>query len=271
MPDIWTHYFFARQVMYEQQLTIDHLDWYYFGAQGPDFLFYQGFQPWKKQAKPGTEVAKELHQVRTDKLLRFVLACRKEATGELKDYLTGFLSHYALDATVHPMIHRDATDGKDHKQLEMALDMKLYHERRGRPITEASVPRVMARKRRLPKPIVDFYIDLTSEVFEHPAEGELFEQSYEDFRKFHKYTSLKSTMKKGMIETTLKKTGLDYTHYFYGEETSQRPIPQQQYDEFIDRFLQARDVFRVLNRSELPEEVVNFSGYSLETSGILED
>lgn len=266
MPDIWTHYFFAKQVMYEQRLTINHPDWYYLGAQGPDFLFYQGFQPWKKSDKPGTDVAQMFHQVETDRLLQFVIDRRKTATGELKDYLTGFLSHYALDATVHPMIHRDATDGKQHKQLEMALDMKLYTERRGRPISEASVTRVMARERKLPQSIVDFYVDLADEVFDTSIEPKLFQNSYKDFRKFHRYTNLNSSLKKGLIETGLKKSGLDYAYYFYGDYLAQIKIPQAQYDEFLIRFLNARSLFTKLNHNERPDEVVNFSGYNLETN-----
>lgn len=55
MPDLWTHYFFAKQLKYERRLEIEQDDIYYLGAQGPDFLFYRAFEPWKKD-KPGTDV-----------------------------------------------------------------------------------------------------------------------------------------------------------------------------------------------------------------------
>lgn len=266
MPDIWTHYFFAKQVMYEQRLKITHPDWYYLGAQGPDFLFYQGFQPWKKTAKPGTNLAKLFHQKKTKRVLEFVLTRRSKADPVLSDYLSGFLCHYALDASVHPMIHRDASDGKEHKQLEMALDMRLYSERRNRPISEASVTRVMARSRKLPQSIARFYVDLADSVFDTLIDEDLIQKSYGDFRKFHKYTSLGSNWRKGLIESGLKRSGADYAHYFYGDYIASIRIPEAQYDEFIVRFLNGRELFRQLNQEVLPDEVVNFSGAKLEST-----
>lgn len=264
MPDLWTHYFFAKQVKYEQQLKITQSDIYYLGAQGPDFLFYQAFEPWKKD-KPGSDVGELFHQVKTDQLLPYVFEKRQTATGELADYLAGFLTHYALDSTVHPMIHRLAEDFRAHKELEMALDMKLYRERRsGQSIRSASVRGEIAKKRQLPEPIAQFYVDLARDVFETEIDLELFKESYRDFRRFHSWTSLSSPLKHRLIEQALKRYAPDYAFYFHGDYVAQLPIDDEVWEEYLDRFWQARQVFSSLNRSELPAEVVNFSGYTLE-------
>lgn len=263
MPDVWTHYFFADQVRQEQSLVIRHLDWYYLGAQGPDILFYERFQPWKS-GKQGRAISRQFHQTKTDQLLRFVFDQRQQADGELADYLTGFLSHYALDSSVHPLIHRTVPDGMAHKRLEMALDGRLYQDRLGQPINQAFVPAVMAQAKDMPEAIVNFYVQLAEKVFGRSIEPELFRQSYRDFRRFHHWTNLRPAMKRRLIEGALRwATG--YAHFFYGRAVAQVVIPEQLYQDYLTRFDLARDRFRDLLDQQLPEPMVNFSGYSLET------
>lgn len=266
MPDVWTHYFFAKQVMMEQRLPIKHRDIYYLGAQGPDILFYQAFEPMKKD-KPGTPLAQMFHQVKTESLLRFVFGRRQTADDILADYLSGFLTHYALDSTVHPMIHRLTADGRDHKGFEMALDMKFYQMRRhGQSITQASVSHEIAAKRVLPESIAQFYVELADEVFSQPVDPALIRESYRDFRRFHNLTNLSGIVKKPIVEQLLKRFAPDYGCYFYGEYVARLPIEQEVWEEYLDRFFEATQVFSRLNRHEMPAKVVNFSGYSLEMS-----
>jgi hypothetical protein len=266
MPDLWTHYFFAKQLKYERRLEIELDDIYYLGAQGPDFLFYRAFEPWKKD-KPGTDVAELFHQAGTDRLLGYVFKRRETANDMLADYLTGFLTHYALDATVHPMIGRLAEDGKQHKQLEMALDMKLYRDRRsGQSIRQASVAAEVAKQARLAEPIAQFYVDLAREVFDQEIDKQLFYDSYVDFRKFHRLTNLSCGLKQHLVEEILTRFAPDYSHYFYGEDVSRVEISPDVWQEYKDKIQHAGRLFDLLDRSLLPPQVVNFSGDNLETN-----
>lgn len=263
MPDVWTHYFQAKQVRYEQRLVIRHSDLFYLGAQGPDILFYQAFEPWKKD-KPGSELAHRLHQWDTERLLAFVLERRRQAGPELADYLSGFLSHYALDATLHPLIHREAADGPEHKRLEMALDQAFYATRRGNQPIQAADISELVRRRRLPQAIVDFYVDLAQAVLGQTVAPEMIRQSYRDFGRFHRLSRLSGRLKTGLIEWLLKHRAPDYAHYFYGEYVSQTVIEPAVWQEYLAGFERAKTLFARLNHDQLPDTVVNFSGYMLE-------
>lgn len=263
MPDLWTHTFFARQLRYEQRLELSFPASYYLGAQGPDFFFYHNFWPWVED-KPGIALGTLFHQEKTDQVIGLVQAKRATADPLLADYLIGFLSHYALDATVHPLIHRVRADGRPHKHLEMALDMRYYRMRRAQSIQTAEVSREVASFKRLPQSIVDFYVELAAEVFQQVIDPAVVADSYRDFRRFHRITRMQPGIKRELIEILLANKGPDYAHYFYGRANQEYMIDPTIWQEYLDRIEQAHACFYRLQRVHPIDITVNFSGYSLE-------
>ena len=104
MPAATTHIEFARDVLdilpAEERKRITNLPMYYLGSQGPDFFFFSNYV-----VLPGTlyRCGSVMHEQKTAALLD---AMRRLCahSGDLYSYYCGFLCHYALDSSAHPLI-----------------------------------------------------------------------------------------------------------------------------------------------------------------------
>jgi len=148
MPDILSHVYcadFARRnfetssVM--RQIIDRHIDAFYLGSQGPDFLYYFRIWPWKNDLSVPS-MATTIHQSKTAEFLNTAFKSLKSAdlgndAGQIPlAYWMGFLCHYALDSQAHPYIyyfsgiHKDENSKKNgdthnHKFLENIIDTLL--------------------------------------------------------------------------------------------------------------------------------------------------
>ena len=150
MPAILTHDFFGRDAIdgVSSQVNLmsrDAHDAFMLGNQGPDPLFYLVVDP--KIGKQ-SRVGDLMHHARPAKLLLSLhdalsmLTRAERSVGEA--YAAGFLCHYLLDCTAHPLIFANehaicdaGVDGLDrsdssivHAEIERELDeMVLYAKR----------------------------------------------------------------------------------------------------------------------------------------------
>lgn len=110
MPAILTHDFFGKDV-YETSLelvggTRDEADAFLLGNQGPDPLFYAALNP---RLSAFSRVGSLMHRERPSELL----AAFKQALSLLPEeehaigraYALGFLCHYTLDSSMHPLVY----------------------------------------------------------------------------------------------------------------------------------------------------------------------
>ncbi len=110
MPAVVTHDFFGRDI-YDRLYALiggsrDEADAFLLGNQGPDPLFYLVI---RLQYLGYLRLGSTFHRKNPSE----VLAAFKEALGVLDDkeqpigraYALGFLCHYALDSTAHPLVH----------------------------------------------------------------------------------------------------------------------------------------------------------------------
>ncbi len=150
MPAILTHDFFARDALgtVSAQVNLmsqDALDAFLLGNQGPDPLFYLVIDP---RISKGSRVGDLMHRDRPAKLLLSLrnalsmLTKSERVVGEA--YATGFLCHYLLDSSVHPLVfaHQNAlceagVEGLDHSsapivhaEIERELDEMVLYARR---------------------------------------------------------------------------------------------------------------------------------------------
>lgn len=104
MPGIVTHYLFGTDVHESLAEVIGEapaaLDAFLLGNQGPDPFFYL-------RATPGTHelrrIGQTMHRQKVPELLASLHDCF--ADGPCKAYALGFLCHYLLDSTVHPLVY----------------------------------------------------------------------------------------------------------------------------------------------------------------------
>ncbi len=127
MPYLCTHLAFGAAVAQALDRSVEDLgDTYVLGCFGPDIYFFDRlpptpFVPHKK--KHGNA----LHQ--QDCAVLFDALCDASQPADVP-YLLGFLTHIALDSTLHPYVEAHHT-GPDHTRFEGVIDSIVYAETRG--------------------------------------------------------------------------------------------------------------------------------------------
>lgn len=102
------------------------------GCQGPDFLFYHNFLPWKKDKKLN-ELGSLMHK---DACGPFLLDLVRQVQGRglynpAVLYVLGFLTHHTLDRNLHPYVfYKSGFKKWDHQRFEIIMDtIFAKHER----------------------------------------------------------------------------------------------------------------------------------------------
>ena len=132
MPAATTHIEFAKDVnsLLPEDFKVpqQYLSMYYLGSQGPDIFFFS-----RGYFLPGSlkRFGNLLHDERVQDVIVEMHNYTDNSTA-LKYYYYGYLTHYALDSNVHPMVnyyaHQDAIekgceDIQSHFELEAEIDV----------------------------------------------------------------------------------------------------------------------------------------------------
>ena len=138
MPNICTHLLFGARVAEAVGKPLDSLgETYLLGCLGPDYYFYDRLPPTPfvpHQKKHGNV----LHGLDCDVLFA---ALSEEADAALRPYLYGFLTHIALDSTLHPYVDAEHS-GSAHSRFEGVIDSVVYRDTKEQfPYRSALCPR----------------------------------------------------------------------------------------------------------------------------------
>lgn len=183
MPAILTHDFFGTDALdiVSSQVNLmskDAHDAFLLGNQGPDPLFYLVIDP---RISAESRVGELMHHARPAKLLSSLrdalsmLTKAERTVGEA--YAAGFLCHYLLDATMHPLVFAkqyalcdagvdglDRSDGsRVHAEIERDLDEMVLFSKRGETIATYRPYREVLRASDATLAIIDklyFYMNL---------------------------------------------------------------------------------------------------------------
>ena len=135
MPAATTHVAFAKDVLrLDSNLHIDNLPMFLLGSQGPDLLFFS-----RASILPGS-LKKYGNLMHEHKVYEVIHYFEKHAGNDrdLISYIKGYLCHYALDSTVHPLVYAVTSSicGSDcrkesevHVGLEADIDVWILHQR----------------------------------------------------------------------------------------------------------------------------------------------
>lgn len=112
MPAPGTHYIFAKSIENEiEKLEPDfHFSKsaFYYGTQGPDFLFSHKVWRLAWNGENLIELGSELHHVCPSKMFALMKEYLEKETCDrdlIRSYIYGFLAHYALDRNAHPLVY----------------------------------------------------------------------------------------------------------------------------------------------------------------------
>ncbi len=150
MPAPGTHYIFAKSVEDRVKEADKSFSFskaaFYYGTQGPDFLF--SHKAWRMawNGKNLIELGSELHHVCPSKMFALMKEYLENEPCDrdlIKSYIYGFLAHYALDRNAHPLVYavqNELTKAHSlekyrsivvHNQIEMNIDSILIRSELG--------------------------------------------------------------------------------------------------------------------------------------------
>lgn len=173
MPYICTHLAFGERVSKALgRPPVSSEELYALGCFGPDLYFYDRlpptpFVPHKKK------LGNRLHALDCSTL--FDALCAAD-DGSMRAYLTGFLTHIALDSTLHPYVeakHR----GIDHTRFEGVIDSIVYAE------TADAIPYREILRRRIDADRIDGLLARASQTLLGVSAAGAYRRSLRKFRR----------------------------------------------------------------------------------------
>jgi hypothetical protein len=168
MPNIWTHLIFGQQVLRmlgESKLIAapQMKRLFNMGCQGPDFLFYHHFLPWKK-GKTMNRLGSAMHTQNCgpaiSEMLEAVtgLSASKDTPDPAVVYAIGFVLHHTLDRNIHPYVFSRSGFRKwDHQRFEVMLDTLVARKKLGLETWKTPVWRELDYGGVFPRKIVDAF------------------------------------------------------------------------------------------------------------------
>ncbi len=200
MPDFWTHIISGQKVIKEleddklRNILRKEMNYFNFGCQGPDFLFFNNFLPWEEESS-GLKAAEVLHQQITKEMLKELIiyvknifdndSINEEIKKRMLAYTAGFLLHYSLDMKVHPFVYGHDGEGDRHKRIEMSLDIYIVKKEWDTGADFLKPTDYIDLGDSLPCQIEELYCYLLSAVFNYGDKIDFLQKSYHDFKKFH--------------------------------------------------------------------------------------
>ena len=128
MPSTFAHHYYGWRVYSILPKTLQndikpYLPYYHIGVHEPDILFYPP-SPHHALSEQGMEIHHESGKVFFEKALKTIKNQKEKP--EAKAYLLGFMTHFMLDSSCHPLINQTAKKtGISHTELETDLDTYL--------------------------------------------------------------------------------------------------------------------------------------------------
>lgn len=178
MPACLTHHQFAEDVAARLNEPIVDETAFFWGAQGPDFLFCHRYfeAEMKKDVKSLKEYGSALHRTSPSATLssmRDYLSRRPDPS--YRSYVYGFLCHYALDSTAHPYVNSRAesmcesrpTENPStmHGEIEASLDAIVLRWKTGKLPSEVRLKDMFPKNEGVQRKIAALYREVLFSVY----------------------------------------------------------------------------------------------------------
>lgn len=199
MPAAYAHKIFGLEVLIrlskdKQEIIQRNIDSYYLGLHGPDVLFY--YQPLK--ANKVSRVGFQMHEEEAYPYFEhwknvYLKTCPKES---YLAYLYGFLCHFSLDSTCHPLV-QEKIDNSDvtHTEIESSFDRMLLEKEKKDPLRENIVSHIKGNETNIENVSLCFKVE--KKVAKKAISSMLF---------YNKLLKAPSKIQRGLVNTILKIT-----------------------------------------------------------------
>ncbi|WNS46274.1 zinc dependent phospholipase C family protein [Paenibacillus sp. MMS20-IR301] len=201
MPNIWMHIQYGQQLAGEFSSRFPFLSsleqyskLYNLGCQGPDYLLYHSFLPWRQDIG-ALHLGDLMHSQHCGPvLLDFWKAARMlkgEEAAQTQLYFLGFLTHHLLDRNLHPYINWKAGyKYRDHQRFEIDLDMLFMKRLRGINIWQHPAWTLIDSGPQLAAPVHHILHTTAQNHYPEAMRGlseEIWHSSYRDMVLAHRY------------------------------------------------------------------------------------
>lgn len=225
MPDLITHYIFAKEVLNktEKQQTIEKYRGNYdLGCNGPDYFFYYHILPWQKDNMKEELHAygNQLHNLNINEFFKKALIyVKNHYTESLYAYFIGYLTHYFLDRKAHPYIFYLSgvqTENEKtkiykyyHKRFEVCIDERMLIEKEKTDIFHFHPAKIIRPNEMNIESIYSFVNTTLEAVYQHSISFKQFKDCINDFHLDLVLLYSKKKWKKRLMEWIEKTFHLD--------------------------------------------------------------
>ncbi len=172
MPAATTHVEMAKDVLRTSSTIskmVTNQQMFYLGSQGPDLLFFN-----RASILPGStkKYGNLMHEEKVYDVISYFERYTK-TNEDLKSYFLGYLCHYCLDSTVHPLVYAVShkkgletgiDEGEIHVALESELDVWILSQR-GRTIDSYDVYQYLKISEQETIALAEMYHNMLMDVF----------------------------------------------------------------------------------------------------------
>ncbi len=196
MPAFYTHRYFAKQVYQDFKPALKkqiNYEYYLFFAQSFDILYYNYGS--KKYLNKLGHLA---HRQKTQDFFQNILELMDFNNSYHLSFFYGFLTHYILDATMHPYIfYKTGVFKKDnpqtykynglHTKLENQIDKYYYDLENSKPFYQAKLYKIYDNIKNPPQDLIILINNVFRKTFKQDNIGYYYFKSLKKWRFTHKY------------------------------------------------------------------------------------
>lgn len=202
MPNLITHALLAEEAAQKMPEDIRSLlesraHLVGIGSSGPDFLFFQGLNPFSfwKPARIRAYGGKFHHSHVNDFYRSALESIRLEKNPEIRldmeAYVCGHLCHWALDSTAHPYIYARTGNGSvesstRHHTMESLIDAIMLKVKKGQTIRDFYFPAIADASREEKRAVARVYVPAISRIFQDDIQPHLIADSLDDWHAMQK-------------------------------------------------------------------------------------
>ncbi len=221
MPSAITHFLHAQKALnyFQNGKSVPVVsDAFFWGAQGPDFLFYYNLYPWRKGEglRPyGDRLHNELPSRLLGSMRAYYRTCKQEENPILRSYLYGFLCHYSLDRTAHPYVHaqiqnlsKDYADRSEtflHCMIESELDVIILRAERNMFPTDFDLKSTVPWNEEALSVVASLYVSVLNSLYGETASVGQVMRAMKDCREIQGLLNDRTTFKKSLLESWEKR------------------------------------------------------------------
>ena len=193
MPACMTHHLFAKEVLSRLEAPAADPCAYYWGAQGPDFLFCHRYfyALTHKESKTLNQFGSALHKSPPSQTLGAMRDFLKQHENpSYRSYVLGFLCHYALDSTAHPFVNARAQEMAQerpaenpqtmHGEIEASLDAIILRWQTGMLPSQVPLKTMFPKNEGVQRKIACLYKEVLFQVYGAQVSEEDLYQSTKD-------------------------------------------------------------------------------------------